>query len=114
MSNDHCKELNKGKGKDDKEVAKKVVSKPGKAPSGTPSVSDSEGEDKEHSGQAVYHFCREVHYGSRTLRVDRDGKSKKIALTKFQLEKLVHKICAKNAQHQAKISKNEKNCTKKV
>ena len=57
MSNDYCKELNKGKGKDDKEMAKKVVSKPGKNLAGTPTVSDSEGEDKEHHGSAVYHLC---------------------------------------------------------
>ena len=42
----------------------------GKTPSGTPSVSDSDGEDEEHIGQAVYHFCREVHHGSRTPRVE--------------------------------------------
>ena len=51
-------------------MAKKIFSKPGKTPSGTPSVSNSEGEDEEHHGQAVYHFCREVHHGSRTPRVE--------------------------------------------
>ena len=29
VTNNYCKELNKGRGKDDKEVAKKIVSKPG-------------------------------------------------------------------------------------
>ena len=61
VTNDYCKEL-RVKEKDDKEVAKKIVSKPGRTPAGTPSVSNSEEEDKqEHHGQAVYHFCREVH-----------------------------------------------------
>ena len=66
------KKLNVGKQKDYKEVVKKVVSKSGatKTPAGTPSVSDSNGDDEEHSGQAVYHFCREVHHGSRTPRVE--------------------------------------------
>ena len=51
-------------------MAKKIVSKPGKTPSGTPSVRNSEGEDDEHYGQVVYHFCREVHHGIRTPRVE--------------------------------------------
>ena len=59
------------KGKDDKEVAKKIVFKPVKTPAGTPSVNNSEGEDEqEHHSQAVYHFCREVHHGSRTPCVE--------------------------------------------
>ena len=40
-------------------------------------------------------------------------KAKKVALTKFEFEKLAHKICAKNAQNRAKNCKNDKNCTKK-
>ena len=60
VTNDYCKEL-RVKEKDDKEVAKKIVSKPGRTPGGTPSVSNSEEKDEqEHHGQAVYHFCREA------------------------------------------------------
>ena len=73
------KKLNVGKQKDYKEVVKKVVSKSGatKTPAGTPSVSDSDGDDDEHSGQAVYHGEDVKHTYMSTIKRGKEGAPKK-------------------------------------